>query len=137
MSFYYSNLTNQAFVNEANKEHADADFCIWAEENAGLGNNEFEWAYGNGDNTENDFGIVLFKNAELIGMSTDATGSAVIEVRKNGSSAGVSINRANGRTVEFVTPVPYQAGDRFNFRTLSNSGGSGSGTRVVAWFRFT
>lgn len=120
---------------------------IWAEENSGLANNGFEWAFGNGANTPSNNGIPIYVPAGMechivaMGATTnDATGSPTVEAHVNGSNLGVS----NGVEVTLAgrsgidssfTPYQLNNADRLNFRTRL-AGTNGTPNTAVAWLRF-
>lgn len=114
-------------------------FAIWAEENGGLGNNTFEWAFGNGANTPINGGIVIPFTCELIAMTCKAnnnTSSQVIQIVVNGSPNTVySVTALNGvGSNKFSAPLQINSGSRINFRTVLSGGASGPNT-VCAWFK--
>ena len=116
---------------------------IWGEENGGLGNNTYEWAFGNGANTPNNRGIAIYVPSnyicELVAISgTLNAGKATISVEINGNNSGsvdidTTISRSN--TNELSTPINVNNADRINFKTISSSGTSAPNT-VTAWLRF-
>ena len=109
-------------------------FPIWAEENSSLGNNAYEWAYGNGANTDVNGGIVIPVNCELFAISwaVKATGGE-ISVEINGVNSGTSDTITATRGYRTFTPVEINAGDRCNFKTITGS--SNQPNTVAAWFR--
>lgn len=115
-------------------------FNIWAEESASLGANNYEWAFGNGDNTPNGDGIVIPIDCELFAMSLNHEGGAnttvriVINTDASQSTYQVSTSGAENGYNTFGTPLSFSAGDIANFRTISASTGGTSG-RISAWFR--
>ncbi len=118
--------------------------AVWAEENAALGNNTYEWAFGNGANTPNGNGVTIFVpsgyKCELVAMTLCLRqGTATVEALKNSTLLGSQANVSGGAgssTNELTTPIEYQNGDIINFRTTSASGTGGPNT-VTAWFRYT
>jgi len=121
-------------------------FSIWAEENSTLGaSNTYEWAFGNGSNTQSNEGILMYVptgytlTCVAIGAQVDGgTPSATIELVLNGSpqgsSAQVVLTTENERMTELGTPLAIANADRINFRTVSASG-TATSSRVVAWFK--
>ncbi|MEM8591598.1 MAG: hypothetical protein AAGF13_03640 [Pseudomonadota bacterium] len=122
-----------------NKPPLYSEFVIWAEEGSALGNGAFEWAFGNGANTSSGSGITLPFDCELIGASIALAddASCEVEVYRNSASSGVSISTVSARSAYShfpEAPVPFQAGDRVNFRTLT-ADGAASIAQMAAWFR--
>jgi hypothetical protein len=116
---------------------AGSVFAIWAEENSTLGNNTWEWAYGNGANTRAGMGIVMGLDATCfaLGLSLGTSGTATVELEVNGTLTGDQIalsSAQNGLNSSISTAV--SAGDVINFKTISASSTS-SPCQVVAWFR--
>ncbi|MEM6966917.1 MAG: hypothetical protein AAF573_19285, partial [Bacteroidota bacterium] len=115
-------------------------FSVWAEESSALGANQYEWAFGNGDNTPNGDGIVIPVDCELFAMSLNHEGGAntVVQAIKNTDATLTAYQVQNTGTenghITFGTPLTFVAGDVINFRTISSSSGGASG-RVSAWFR--
>lgn len=116
---------------------------IWAEENAGLSTNTFEWAFGNGANTPSDRGVVVHVPsgwscaAIAMGLSLNG-GTATVELNLNGvnqgSTANVSVSSGNSNINTF-SAVSISDGDVINFRTQSASSTAGP-CQVVVWLRF-
>lgn len=112
-------------------------FGIWAEEVSGLNANAFEWSYGNGDESQAAFGIVLPYNCELFAIGLNVlNGNAEVEVYRNGIATGATSGVASASAVlnTLNAPIQFKAGDNINFRTLTTSGAT-SGGKAVAWFR--
>jgi hypothetical protein len=112
-------------------------FPIWAEESGALTTNAFEWAYGNGDESQASFGIVVPVDCELFAVGlTLLNGTGEVEVYQNGVSTGATTGTGGiGATLnELINPVQFLAGDNLNFRTLGTAGAT-SGGKVVAWLR--
>ncbi len=119
-------------------------YPVWAEENSSLGNNTYEWAYGNGANTPSDGGLTIYVptgwTCEVVAMSLRlGGGTATVELLINGvlqgSSANVVISTGQSGTNEF-TPIALVDNDFINFRTTVASGTS-SPCVVTAWIRMT
>ena len=118
---------------------------IWAEENAGLENNTFEWAFGNGANTPSNNGITIYVptgyTASIVAMtatSSSARATSVIEVNLNGVNLGAACNvTLAGRSGvnDAFSPVALSSGDRLNFRTTT-AGTSGNPNTVTAWVQY-
>ena len=111
---------------------------IWAEENAGLGNGSYEWAFGNGANSPSNTGITIYVpsgwTASIVAMTAttnNGSGSSVIEANINGTLKGalcnVTISGRSGVNDSF-TPVPVSSGDRLTFRTTTAGTNSGPNT---------
>ena len=118
---------------------------IWAEENAKLGNNTYEWAFGNGANTPNDGGITIFVpsgySCEVVGMSLRVGGgTATVELVLNGtlqgSNCNVILSSGQSATNTISPPISISNNDYINFRTTSTSGSSGPNV-VSAWLKYT
>ena len=114
-------------------------FEIFAEESAQLDNNQFEWAFGNGDNTPSGHGIVIPLDCELWAMTLDHEGgdeSTVRIVVNTAEQPGYEVVISGEENDHSIFPVPLKisAGDVLNFRTISASPIGTSG-RVSAWFR--
>lgn len=119
--------------------------AIWAEENSSLGNNTYEWAFGNGSNCPSNDGVTIYVptgyECHIIAMTAttnDAAGSSVIEANINGSLQGsncnVTISGRSGVNDSF-TPVSISSGDRLTFRTTT-AGTNSSPSIVCAWLRY-
>ena len=113
-----------------------AFFPIWAEENAGLGNNQREWSFGNG--ATGDIGIVLPVDAQLYAVSYNADNAGTnteIAVVQNTSSQVATTGPQSGEDGFNIlgTPVQFSAGDRLGFQTIL--AGGASDVRVCAWMR--
>ena len=110
-------------------------FPIWAEENAGLANGQFEWSWGNGA-TGTDIGIVIPFDCELFATSfnADAFGTSVsIDTLLNGTAVETSTFTSQDAFVNF-TPVVVTAGDRIHFQT-NTVVGTTTDARICAWLR--
>ncbi len=126
------------------KQAVEYMYPIWAEENAALGNNLYEWAFGNGAGTPSNAGITIYVptgwEAHIVAMSAttnNASGSSVIEANINGTLQGANCNvTISGRsgTNDTFTPVSLSNGDRLTFRTTTAGTNSGPST-VTAWIR--
>jgi len=118
---------------------------IWAEENAALADDTYEWAFGNGANTSANNGISIFipsgYQCNIKGLSLNLNaGSATVEIIINGASISRDIygdaSTNKSPTVEFSTAYLLNNSDRLNFRTVTTSGTSGSNT-ICAWLEYT
>ena len=117
---------------------------IWAEENAGLATNSYEWAFGNGANTPSDGGLTVYVpsgwNCSAISMSIRVGGgTANVTLLINGAEqlgAGcVDITSGQSATNEFPSPLYIEDNDYVNFRTKTASGTSGPCV-VTVWLRY-
>ena len=121
---------------------------IWAEENSILGNNNYEWAFGNGGNTPTNSGITIYVPSDytcaivaMTATTTNSSGSSKIEANVNGSVLGasngvqVTLSGRSGENDGF-TPYPINTGDRLTFRTRTAGTNTGPNT-VTAWLRYT
>lgn len=115
-------------------------FAIWAEEANELNSGNFEFAYGNGDDAQAGFGIVVPVSCELFAVGlTLQNGTAEVEVYIDGVASGLrsgtaGAGPANAGLNQLDTPRQVTAGTVINFRTVTASGAS-SGGKPVAWFR--
>ena len=113
-------------------------FPIWAEENADLGTNAFEWAFGNGANCPANQGVIIGVDCELISLhiSIRGTSTVTVDVLKNGvlQSQSVSTSSSQRASHTLLVPISYQVGDYVNFKSLLGSTASNGGI-VTAWFR--
>ena len=116
-------------------------FVIWAEEAAQLNANSFEWAFGNGDNSQANFGMVIPVDAYLTHLSLNINNGIAASVRavRDGVAIGAvvtaDIANNNGAAVfELPTPVFFPAGSNVNFQTISTTGTVGNGGKVAARF---
>jgi hypothetical protein len=117
-------------------------FPIYAEENAGLSANAYEWAFGDRASTPNSGGVTIhvpsgwtctLESMSLRLSSGTATVEAVLNGTPQGSSANVSVSTGQG-AVNTFTGVGVNDGDYFNFRTTSASGTAGPNI-VTGWFK--
>ena len=115
-------------------------YPVWAEENAGLGTNEYEWAFGNGANTPSDGGLTMYVpsgwNCSIVAMSIRVGGgTANVSLVKNGVVQGENayVNLAAGQSaITEFQPLYVSNNDYINFRTTSSAGTSGPCV-VTAW----
>ncbi len=120
---------------------------IWAEENAVLGNNTYEWAFGNGADTPSNAGITIYVPSgmechivAMTGTTNSASGTSVIEANVNGSVLGVSdgvevtLSGRSGANDAF-TDYALSTGDRLTFRTRT-AGTNAQPSTVTAWLRY-
>lgn len=109
-------------------------FPIWAEENGGLSNNNYQWSYGNG--ATGAMGIPLGIDCELfaISLNADNFGTSVsINIQNNLATVSTPLFSTNNQVVA-ITAVPYSQGDLLSFQTAVETGAF-SDVRVCAWFR--
>lgn len=121
-----------------NKPAIYSIFPIWAEENAALLNNAFQWALGNGNDTPSGSGVVVPFDCELIALtlSHELSVTARVQAWRNSGGTGKTVTTNNAKTgvANFEgNPAVYLAGQVFNFRT--DIGGEGGGSTASAWFR--
>jgi len=120
---------------------------IWAEENSSLAATTYEWAFGNGANTPNGAGVVVYVpsgyTCEVVAMSLQIGGttpSAVVELELTGVLQGalcnVTCSAVNSAVNSAFTPVAVVSGDIINFRTTSASS-TAAPCVVTAWLKFT
>ena len=121
-----------------NKPKVKSYFPIYAEEDGDLGNNRFEWGFGDGNNTPDGMGVVIPFECQLfaVGLSLQGNADVTVEVRKNTSSTGKSVSTTNNKLawISFENDtVQYDPGDVLNFFTISGDSSSNGGI-IVAWF---
>ena len=119
---------------------------IWAEENSTLGNNTYEWAFGNGADTPSNAGITIYVpsgyTCAIVAMTAttnNASGTATIEANINGVLQGSNCNvQLSGRSGvnDSFTPVAITSGNRLTFRTTT-AGTNSSPNTVCAWLKYT
>jgi len=114
---------------------------IWAEENAGLGAGNYEWAFGNGANTPSNRGPAVHVpsgwtcKAVALSLTLNA-GSATVALSVNGSDvATVSCDTATSQSAVTDINVNIANNDRINFHTNSASGTSAPNV-VGVWLEF-
>lgn len=113
-------------------------FPIWAEENGNISAN-FQFAFGNGDNTPSRHGIPLLWDCELIGMTMDVEGAGPVTLEAHINGSGIVESRITGNDGSTVlnfedNPIAVSAGSPLTFRTVSDVGNQSS-ARICAWFR--
>jgi hypothetical protein len=114
-----------------------AIFPIWAEENATLAANQYEWAFGNGANMPNGMGVVVPFACELFAVSLClAAGSASVRVQHNGSDVHTITSSGLLSYDTLGSPVAVSAGDVVGFQTATASG-TGTPNVICAWYRTT
>ena len=121
---------------------------IWAEENNVLGNNTYEWAYGNGASTPSNAGITIYVPSDyscaivaMTATTSNDSGTSKIEANVNGTVLGASNSvevTLSGRSGENNGFAPYaiSTGDRLTFRTRTAGTNTGPNT-VTAWLKYT
>ena len=121
---------------------------IWAEENNTLGNNTYEWAYGNGASTPSNAGITIYVPSDyscaivaMTATTSNDSGTSKIEANVNGTVLGASNSvevTLSGRSGENNGFAPYaiSTGDRLTFRTRTAGTNTGPNT-VTAWLKYT
>jgi hypothetical protein len=120
--------------------------AVWAEENANLANNTFEWAFGNGANNVSNGGVTIYVPSDytcsivaMTATTNNSSGSSTIEANINGTNQGALCNvTLSGRsgTNDSFTPVGMSSGDRLVFRTTT-AGTNSSPNIVTAWLKYT
>jgi len=118
--------------------------AIWAEENAVLSNNTYEWAFGNGANTGANRGPAIYVpvgyTADIVAVGlTLAGGTATVRVELDGVDTGASVTTTfstNPSSTQEVTPVSVSNNQRLNFKTVSATGTSGPCV-ATAWIKYT
>lgn len=113
-----------------------AIFAIWAEESAGIANDQREWSFGNG--ATGDIGITLPVDAQLYAVSYNAdaagTNTEIAVVQNTSTQIGTTGTQSGQDGFNLLSsPVSVSAGDRIGFQTIT--GGGAVDVRVCAWFR--
>jgi len=116
-------------------------YAIWAEENAGLADSSYEWAFGNGANAPNGKGVTIGVASKLIAGSictNVATATTVVNIQKNGTTVGTVTGSGSGGHGETTgLSVTFAVGDILGFQTAT-AGGATSGPNIVtAWLERT
>lgn len=111
-------------------------FPIYAERSSALSDLSFQWAFGNGDNSQVGFGIIIPMNCELFAVGlTSRSGSAEVEVYKNNIATTHRSGTASPNAINSsFTPLQFSAGDVVTFQTVSALSAT-EGGKAVAWFR--
>jgi hypothetical protein len=120
---------------------------VWAEENAALATNAYEWAYGNGASSASDDGIVIHVPSgwacTVVAMSLKlgATPTAIdVQLVLNGVSQGATCNvtctAVRAAVNSSFTPLAIVDGDYINFRTGTVSGSTAGPNVVCAFLRY-
>jgi len=128
---------------------------IWAEENGGLNDDSYEWAFGNGANTPLAHGVVLYVpsgySAEVVALGlivNSSSNDAVAEVRCEITDGTGTMRVAGSVTVDIPTtsniknivelssPEPFVNGEAINFKTVSISGSSSGPNVVTAYLKY-
>jgi len=121
---------------------------IWAEESNTLGNNTYQWAFGNGANTPSNAGITIYVPSDytcaivaMTATTSNNSGTSKIEADVNGSVLGASDGvevTLSGRSGENNTFTPYSINsrDRLTFRTRI-AGTNTTPSTVTAWLKYT
>ena len=118
-------------------------YSVWAEENAALGANSYEWAFGNGANSPADGGLTIYVpngwNCSVVAMSLRVGGgTANVTLLINGveqlADGCVEIASGQSASNEFTTPLYLNDNDYINFRTKEAAGTSGPCV-VTAWIK--
>jgi len=121
--------------------HQEYMMPVWAEENAAIGANNYEWAFGNGANSPSDGGITIYVptgwECHVVAMSLRiGSGTATVQLVHNGTSKGsdcnVAVSSGQSAVNEMSTPLAISNNDYINFRTQAAS--SSSGPNVVCAF---
>ena len=146
--YFYDGSAWSAFGGDSSSVSYSYMVPIWAEENGGLANNAYEWAFGNGANTPTNSGITIYVPSDftcaivaMTATTSNSSGSSKIEANVNGTLLGasngveVTISGRSGENDSF-TPYSISTGDRLTFRTRTAGTNSGPNT-VTAWLRYT
>ena len=104
---------------------------IWAEEGAALRDNTFNWSFGNGFSVYPRFGLTQITSGQILGMSLTlrlkrSSAPTTVKVTLNDKETNSVITLPNtnlkGKAL-FKAPIPFQAGDVLNFKTITAGGG--------------
>jgi len=128
-------------------------YPIWSEHAADITDGEFEWSFGNGDETPANQGIpIAFKskllkvslNVEILSGNT-TTEDIEVEVYKNGVATGakgvitqpLSSSSSKKSQVEVVSNlnIIFDENDVINFRTVKDGNVALTSARVCAWLQ--
>lgn len=120
-------------------------FPVWAEENSTIQDGTYEWAFGNGANTQTGSGVVIYipprHEGHVVAMSLvtgSASGTSTVEAEINGtlqgSACNVTLSSERSTVNDTFAPVPIATGDVLNFRTTTG-GTSAPPCVVTAWIR--
>ena len=146
--YFYDGSAWSAFGGDSSSVSYSYMVPIWAEENSILGNNQYEWAFGNGAGTPSNAGITIYVPSDytcaivaMTATTNNDAGSSKIEANVNGSVLGasngveVTLSGRSGENDGF-TPYSISNGDRLTFRTRT-AGTNGRPSTVTAWLRYT
>jgi len=137
MSLLFNNHSDMKEL--VSKLSSRPEFCIFAEEAGSLDNTSFEWSFGNGDDSQSGFGVVLPFDCELLALTISTRqGTALVEARRNSQPSGLQISSDdnNRHSVSLASaPIPYSAGDTIGFRTVSATDAAHGG-KISAWFKW-
>jgi hypothetical protein len=119
--------------------------CVWAEKNAALGTNAYEWAFGGGAMTPVNGGIPIYVPAgytariAATGLSIPS-GTASVRVELNGIDSGASTSTTASINPSSITEpagvISIQNNDRLNFKTVTATGTSWP-CIANCWIEFT
>jgi hypothetical protein len=127
---------------------------IWAEENAALGSDAYEWAFGNGASTPSNHGPAIYVpsgyTCELVAIglcvsssSGDVIAEVKVEVDLSSVSETVTVDQTTGsgtqsnRNIqELTTPYTITNMQVLNFKTVSVSGSTQGPNVATAYIRF-
>lgn len=122
----------------ANVATGYATFVITAEESGDLNTGQFEWAFGNGNDTPSGTGVIVPADCELIALtlSHENNATTTVELWQNtvGSNQRVSTRNSRKGITRLDTPHTIFADDVINFKTITGSTAS-NGSVVAAWFK--
>jgi len=154
-SFQYNfgdGLSVESYSLDAQSDSSSASYSymvpIWAEESNTLGNNTYQWAFGNGANTPSNAGITIYVPSDytcaivaMTATTSNNSGTSKIEADVNGSVLGASDGvevTLSGRSGENNTFTPYSINsrDRLTFRTRI-AGTNTTPSTVTAWLKYT
>jgi hypothetical protein len=132
-----------SYIDLNNKPKSRSYHAIFAEEAADLNSGSYEWSYGAGNPTGVNGGIPIVKSCFLwgLGLSLESVAYCSVGAYKNGSYVSrlvsTRVNSVNKRNNVYnfeSSPVQYDAGDLFNFRTVTGSSSSNGGNAVAYFY---
>ena len=112
-------------------------FPIWAEESADLGASANEGAYGNGNDTPQNMGVVIPVDCEIFAVTLSLEGgTGTVMTTVNGVDVGAQVSTIGtlGSTI-LTSPISVEQDDYINFQTVASSGADTNGGLVTVWCR--
>ena len=120
-------------------------YPVWAEENAALNANTYEWAFGNGANTPQFGGITIYERPShdcgIVALTIRSSASSTAQVALvidgviQGNDGRITKTNASS-AVQEIPRIALNSDTLINFRTISASG-AGQPHTVTAWIECT